>query len=145
MKITEGLLGEHALFYRLFDAIEEVMGGATSSVEIQRAFDVVRAGILSHAKLEEDVLFESLGPAAPGAGLLSVMRAEHKEIDSLAMAITRAKTVEEARMVGDRLIGVLREHFGREEEVLFPLCENALEASRLEALGERYKKERGLA
>lgn len=143
MKITDALLGEHALFYQLFDALDDVLDQAATTGEILRAFDVLRAAVLSHATLEDEALFSHVGRG--DAGIISIMRAEHREIETIAMGITRAKTIDEARSGGRALLDLLRDHFHREEEVLFPLCEHALEPARLEEMGERYKAERGLA
>lgn len=142
MKITDGLLGEHALFYQLFDALEDALDAATRPEDIQHAFEPVAAGVLSHATVENDVLFTALGNGE--GGIATAMRAEHREIENLAQAVARARTLDEAKTSGRHLIDLLREHFHREEQVLFPLCEHALDASRLETLGERYMAQRGL-
>jgi hemerythrin-like domain-containing protein len=72
------------------------------------------------------------------------MRSEHREIETLANAVSRARSLGDARTAARQLLDLLRDHFQREEQVLFPLCEHALEPSQLEALGDRYKSERGL-
>lgn len=109
MKITDGLLGEHALFYSLFDSIETVVQQASTALEIQRAFDAVRDAVLTHAAIEDELLLGDLGN-----GPAVVMRAEHHEIDTLATSISRARTVEEARELAGRLIDLLRDHFHKE-------------------------------
>ena len=108
MKITDGLLGEHALFYQIFDSLEEVMDEAASPIEIQRAFDAIRLAILSHAALEDEVLFANVARSGAEAGIISVMRAEHREIDGLTNAVARAGTLEEARGAARRLLDLLR-------------------------------------
>jgi hemerythrin-like domain-containing protein len=142
MKITDGLLGEHAIFYQLFDALDDVLDRATSSGEIQRAFDAVTPAILSHAELEDEQLFSQIGRGE--AGIIAVMRSEHREIETVARGLSRTTTLAQTQSDARRLLDMLRDHFRREEEVLFPLCETALDASELEAFGERYKRERGL-
>lgn len=138
MKITDGLLGEHALFYALFDSVERVLADAQSVTEIRHAFEVIAEGIVSHANLEEELLF----PALDAQGPLRVMRAEHQEIEELVQAIAGAKSREDARDIGTRLLDVLREHFHKEEAVLFPMCETRVGEQTLIALGERYRARR---
>ncbi len=142
MKITDGLLGEHAIFYQLFDGLDEVLDRAAVPGEIQRSFEAIVPAILSHAKLEDEELFSKIGRG--DAGIIAVMRSEHREIETVAMGISRATTLAQARDAGRRLLDLLRDHFHRDEEVLFPLCDHALDPSQLEAFGERYKAQRGL-
>lgn len=144
MKITDGLLGEHALFYQLFEALEDVMSSASTPEEIHRAFEPVGRGILSHAAIENDILFTAIARGGSENGITAAMRAEHREIETLSSAVSRARSLDEARRAAQQLIDLLRDHFQREEQILFPLCETALEPSQLEALGDRYKSERGL-
>jgi hemerythrin-like domain-containing protein len=144
MKITDGLLGEHALFYQLFDALEDVMSNASSAEDIQRAFAPLSRGVLSHATIENDILFTAIAQGGSENGITAAMRTEHREIEALSNAISKTRTLDEAHSAGQSLLDLLRDHFQREEEILFPLCEHALEPSRLEELGDRYKRERGL-
>lgn len=142
MKITDGLLGEHALFYQLFDVLDDVIASASTPSTIQTAFQPLAAGVLSHAAIENDILFSALGNGE--GGITTAMRAEHREIEALVGAVSKARTLDEVRVAARQLLDLLRDHFEREEEILFPLCDHALDVPRLEALGERYKGERGL-
>jgi iron-sulfur cluster repair protein YtfE (RIC family) len=144
MKITEGLLGEHALSQALFDRVEAIADDAQTLAELVLAASVLSSAVLSHAQLEDEVLFPALAEGGQVEGPLNVMRAEHKEIELLAAAVSSSVTLEEAREVVLRLLDVLREHFGKEEQVLFPMCERMLGEQKLTELGARWAKRRGL-
>lgn len=144
MKITEGLLGEHALSYALFDQVESIADGAKSLQELVAAESLLSSAVMSHASLEDEVLFPALVERGHAEGPLDVMRAEHKEIELLAGAVRASLTLEEAREVMYRLLDTLREHFGKEERILFPMCERLLGEQKLRELGERWAKRRGV-
>jgi iron-sulfur cluster repair protein YtfE (RIC family) len=144
MKITEGLLGEHALSYSLFDQVERITDDAKSLEELIGAESLLSSAVLSHAALEDEVLFPALVERGQAEGPLDVMRAEHKEIELLAAAVRASMTLEEAKEVMFRLIDTLREHFGKEERVLFPMCERLLGAQKLMELGEHWARRRGV-
>jgi hemerythrin-like domain-containing protein len=144
MKIIDGLLGEHALFHSTFDGLEHVLSEATSAIEIQRAVETLAPGILSHAALEDELLLPAIAAHIPN-GPTQVMRAEHREIDALTAQIARAGSLEEARDCGARLLDLLRDHFHKEEAMLFPMAEHHLDDKKLQELGQRWKARRGLA
>lgn len=145
MKITQGLLGEHALSYALFDQVEAIAEDAKSLGEIATVESLLSSAVLSHAALEDEVLFPALVERGQAEGPLDVMRAEHKEIELLAIAVRSSLTLEEARETLFRLLDVLREHFEKEERVLFPMCERLLGDDKLAELGELWARRRGLA
>ncbi|MCC6665878.1 MAG: hemerythrin domain-containing protein [Polyangiaceae bacterium] len=144
MKITEGLLGEHALSYALFDQVEAATDDAASLGEVTALGRVLSRAVASHMALEHDVLFPALIERGHEGGALDVMRADHKEIELLAAAVSAAATLEEGRGVLLRLLYTLREHFEKEEQFLFPICERTLGDQKLTELGADWAKRRGL-
>ena len=144
MKITEGLLGEHALSYAIFDQVEANAETACSLVEIAAIGRVVAGAAASHMALEDEVLFPALVEGGQSSGALDVLRAEHMEIGLLTGAVSASTTLEEGRGVLLRLLYTLREHFAKEEQVLFPICERTLGEQALRDLGEHWARRRGL-
>ena len=101
--------------------------------------------LLAHARLEDELLFRELEPALPsGHGPIEVMRQEHVEIEN---GLAEAGSVDPAepglpqRLGG--LFGIARDHFEREEQVLFPFAERLVDAARLAALGAVFRGGRG--
>ena len=94
--------------------------------------------------LEDEVLFPALVEGGQSSGALDVLRAEHMEIGLLTGAVSASTTLEEGRGVLLRLLYTLREHFAKEEQVLFPICERTLGEQALRDLGEHWARRRGL-
>ena len=144
MKMTDALLGEHALFYPLFDGVEELLFTATNVQELRAAFKVLERAVLSHASIEEEVLFPALIASRVAGGPLTVMRQEHQDIDRRVVAFYALADLEAAKDALRAIVAHLRTHFRQEEQLLFPMCEATLGEAKLLALGEVWAKKRGL-
>lgn len=142
MKITDGLLGEHALFYPLFDRSAALAVEARTSEEVSLLMALLAPAIHTHAELEDDLLFPALARAGLGEGPVQVMRAEHVEIEAMIRETLQARGVDDARESFMRLLDFLADHFRREEAVVFPLSQQLGQEALLE-LGERWKERRG--
>jgi regulator of cell morphogenesis and NO signaling len=119
-----------------------------------------------HARKEDDVLFPALESLfGDDAGPIPVMRAEHREIhgegERLRATLRELHEVEHPRIEagGERLralgatggsatvlrdnareiIRLLDQHFGKEEQILFPMALDLLDESALNALGARIE------
>lgn len=144
MKITDALYGEHGPLYALLAHCE----GAAAQWELadlMLAGRAVEAVLLSHAAVEDELLFESLAGRLPPGGPVAVMRAEHDEIDAQLAALRAASDEGAARQALLRAVLVAREHFAKEEQVLFPLAEELVGAAELERLGAEWAARRGVA
>ncbi len=144
MKITDALYGEHRQFYAYMEFLDGLLdGNEAPSLEALRAL----AGgfehlIMSHAKIEEDGLFRALEGELGGMGPLEVILGEHREIDRLAAAAKDADTAAAcAGQLGD-LMSLLRQHFMKEERVLFVLAQQHLGEDALSALGDAWAETR---
>ena len=142
MTITDALRGEHGVIYRLLDHCAT----NASSWEIdalKAAGGTLESALRSHAKIEDELLFKTMEPFLPeGAGPLVVMRAEHEEIEGNLERLHHADDVEEARGILVRLAAVAREHFSKEEGILFMLADEHLGEEKLVELGGRWSQER---
>jgi iron-sulfur cluster repair protein YtfE (RIC family) len=145
IKITDALRGEHGVLYRLFDHCEA--GAPGWDLPLAKAAGAqLAAALATHAHLEDELLFVGLEPHLPREmGPLAVMRAEHEEIEGALAALEGATDAGRARALLARVVGTGREHFAKEEQVLFPLAESRLAAGELIELGRRWAERRGVA
>lgn len=142
MKITDALLGEHGAFYAQFDRLEETLPHTTSAGEVREQAALLAAALISHAQIEDTLLFERMRSAGGDEGLLSTMEAEHTEIAGL---LTRAQGSQDVSAARDDLLEAVtlaRDHFAKEEQVAFPLAESIIGAAGLTALGARWSARR---
>jgi hemerythrin-like domain-containing protein len=143
MNLIDALLGEHAVLYALFEDLEDRVDSASLD-EVRAACGPVTAGLLSHAHLEDELLFPALERALGEAGPLVVMRSEHQEIDRLLARA--AVAAERATACGDiwAALELARDHFAKEEAVLFPMARDALDEAELGRLGAQWARLRSV-
>lgn len=145
IKITDALLGEHGVFYRLFDHCEAGVSG-WGLERVQAAGAQVASALASHAQIEDELLFTSLEEHLPREmGPLAVMRMEHQEIEGGLEKLPDATGAEAARALLTRVLHTARDHFAKEEQVLFPLAEERLGEARLQELGRQWAGRRGVS
>jgi len=144
MNIIDALLGEHAVYYALFTELEQLADNATSCDELARAVAPVATALVSHAHLEDDVLFPPLREQLGPEGLVTIMADEHTEIDRVLQQVLRATDLDTAS--GDLLhaLDLAREHFEKEETVLFLDAREALSADTCMQLGAQWAQRRGV-
>jgi iron-sulfur cluster repair protein YtfE (RIC family) len=138
MKLTDGLLGEHAVFYAQFDHMEQVVPAAENVADIQTQSAMLAAALATHAGLEEELLFQSLDPHPEAVGPLTVMRAEHQEIEN---TLEQIPDIDELERSKGRLLHVVytaRQHFAKEEQILFKLANQVLGEGVLRDLGTQW-------
>ncbi len=141
--ITDGLLGEHAVFYAIFEHLEQEAPGMEPDA-LAAGGRVLASALISHAKLENECLFalleELMGPGGP----VAVMRQEHDEIEEGLLNLAGAG---DAAAMRNQLLGAIalaREHFAKEEQVLFPMAAQMLGADKLRQLGATWAARRGV-
>ena len=144
MKITDALYGEHGVLYSLFDHLDR-SAAEWELADLLLAGRLLDSALLSHAGIEDELLFAALESRMPGPGPVAVMRAEHEEIDRFLAGLREAQDESTARRNLVHAVAVARDHFGKEEAVLFPLAEGLLGAEALERLGESWAARRGVA
>jgi len=136
MSILKELRSDHE---RLRAAMTEL---GTSLPEADRVDAFVRE-LTEHAHGEDDLLFRELEKGLPAEhGPLAVMREEHEEIESRLARIAALDpgAAVERRDELRRLFVVAREHFLKEEEVLFAFAERLIDAERLDDLGRLFRE-----
>ncbi len=142
VKLTDALLGEHGVIYALFDQIEAVTATATSVAQIQEAMVVLSAVVLSHANLEEELLFPALETHMGTTGPLAVMRTEHDEIEHALRQIEEVGDLDDGADCVARALSIVRNHFQKEEEVLFSIARQTLDEETQIRLGKAWAEAR---
>src|ERR1039457_1784337 len=80
--ICNALLGEHGAFYRQFEFLEGLAKGNSSLAVLVNVTRPIADALISHAELENEILFSELDSVMGPSGPASVMRFDHEEIDS---------------------------------------------------------------
>ena len=142
MKLTDALLGEHAALYILFDQIEAIAVTTENLAWVQQTTAVLGAVVQSHAKLEEELLFPALEPHLGVDGPLAVMRTEHDEFTETLRQIGDTSDIDDAAGCLARALDLVRDHFQKEEEVLFSLARQMLDDQTLIRLGAAWAEAR---
>lgn len=142
MKITDALLGEHGVLYALFGHLQENVRRADSLREVQLQAAFLASALKPHAELEDELLFSTLEPVLGKMGPLAVMRQEHEEIESTLEGLRELTDPDEAASRLLHVVQVAREHFSKEEQVLFPMAQQTLGTDGLNQLGLQWAKRR---
>jgi iron-sulfur cluster repair protein YtfE (RIC family) len=142
MTITNFLLGEHAVFYAQFDNIEARLPEAESLPQVKSLGGMLAAALASHAQLENELLFDALDPHFGGSGPVAVMRAEHEQIEGTLDQIPAAEELDRAKSLLLHTITLARQHFAKEEQVLFPMAQQVLDDQTLSELGAQWAERR---
>ena len=144
MNITDALLGEHAVFYAQFDHLEQVIPTMVSARQVKIQGAMLRAGLKGHAGLEEDLLFKTLEPHIGPSGPLGVMRQEHQEIEHALDHLPGVLELAHAQNLLLRVIEIARQHFSKEEQILYPIALQTLAAAELSQLGKQWSQKRNV-
>jgi hemerythrin-like domain-containing protein len=144
MKITDALLGEHAVLYELFDYMRDTALESDDVQEVRAAVAVLERLLLAHARIEEELLFPRLEPYLGQMGPLAVMRDEHREIDNLLDAAGQESDLGALRSLIGRLLALAHSHFQKEEQVLFAMARRFLDDATLTEIGDRWAESRNV-
>jgi hemerythrin-like domain-containing protein len=157
MEATRILMDEHRVIERVLGALEAAAARMSSGAPVRAEFFLQTADFIAgfadgcHHRKEEGVLFPALEAAGiPRAGgPVGVMLAEHEE----ARAITRSLRAAAERMVaGDgsaatearrkalEYAALLRQHIMKEDRVLFPMADSAIEGRELVAVTAEFAR-----
>ena len=108
-------------------------------------FKLFRQGLRRHIDVEEGILFPVF-EAKTGmrdVGPTAVMRAEHREILSLMAEIDSALENQRAELMEDAaaaLLDVLGGHNRKEEGILYPMCDAAMDEQERERMVARMQE-----
>jgi hemerythrin-like domain-containing protein len=142
MKITEILMAEHAVFHNLFDHIEAAAPRLKTPGEVKLLASLVDKVMAPHSKTEDDLFIEPLEHCFEQIGQNETFHAEHRKIEEALANVGRAKTTAAAKKILLGAIAALREHFDKEERIVFPMAERVLKAKTLSNLGAEWLRKR---
>ena len=142
MQITQALLGEHGMLYALFEHVEAGLPKMETLAEVQRAGATLTATLGSHARIENEILFPALEPQLGPGGPLPVMREEHDEIETALEDVVNATGLDAALGQLRHALQITRDHFAKEEQVLFAMAQQVLAADELDRLGAMWAETR---
>lgn len=144
MKVTDALLGEHGVLYRLFDHIEMLVAREPDLAELRTATAALETLLVTHAKLEDELLFDALEPHLGTEAPLSIVRAEREEIERL---LDKARNSEDSAKAVEWLsqaLDLARSHFRKEETVLFVMARRILDDDLSMRLGDAWNTARNV-
>ncbi len=136
--ITQTLVLEHAVFTAVFDQIERIFPEQESAREVKLLATVVEGLLSEHAETEKHLAYSALDHVLQEDGRLNRLHQDHHEIDEHFKRVHRATTLAEAQSLLKKALAATREHFRREEEIVFPFLERVLHPETLEALGDAW-------
>ena len=145
MKITEILLAEHAVFHNLFDHIDRTAPLLKTDAEIKSLAATLDAVMRPHADTEDDLLTGPLEHSLEQIGQSETFHEEHDEIEEKLAAVQGARQLKQARLLLLQAVQRAREHFDKEERIVFPLAERLLKAKTLSDLGSEWLDRREVA
>ncbi|MBI3920190.1 MAG: hemerythrin domain-containing protein [Armatimonadetes bacterium] len=146
MNIIDVLLIEHGTFYLQFEHLEQTAPAIEQLGELQSKVSMLAAVLPTHARLEDELLFTALEPhLGTMGGPLFVMRMEHDQLEGLLGQLPQLEDLDQAKDMLAEAITVARQHFGKEEQILFAIARQSLDADTLNRLGGEFAARRGVA
>lgn len=143
MNVLEALRGEHAVLRAMLGEIGRLIH-QYGPPELRAAVQLLESVLLSHASLEDELLFDSLSTGHRGiATALESMKEEHRTIRGLIRGIMDCPP-EAAPGRFQHFADLVSEHFAVEERVLFPLASNLVGEEELARLGREWSRRRGV-
>ncbi len=144
MKLTDALRGEHGVFYAQFAHLEQAVPAVDDLAVLKSQAEMLASALATHAKLEEELLFRALDPHIGEMGPLAMMRAEHEQIEEALAQIPGFADLAETQQQLLRVVEVARQHFAKEEQILFKLSSESLGDEMLRDLGGKWAERRGV-
>jgi regulator of cell morphogenesis and NO signaling len=142
MKITEALRRDHQVFRGQFEDLEKAAQAGSAWSEIEERLDALYTPLDSHVQWEDELLFGALEPNLGPDSSLAAMRKEHAEIENTFSLLEKCGNFGATEGYMSHLLEVARSHFAKEEQMLFPMAEQALDTDTLERLGGEFANRR---
>ena len=147
MKITDALLAEHVVFHNLFDYVERTTPKLKTLGEVRALAGVLDAMQEAHGTVEDELVMEPLAHCLDQLGQNEAIHAEHEHIEAMLAQVRLCRDLKKAKKLLHGAVVISRQHFDREERVIFPLAEKWLKPKTLQTLGTEWivKRKQGLA
>lgn len=145
MKITEALLAEHLVFHNMLDHIETTTPKLKTLAELKSLAAMLESMLKAHSDIEDELFFGPLEHCFEQLGQRDAFVEEHEEMGEHLRRIRKSKRLQEAKDLFLAAVRRSREHFDKEERIVFPLAERLLKAKTLSSLGDEWMKRREAA
>ncbi|HZT31955.1 MAG TPA: hemerythrin domain-containing protein [Bryobacteraceae bacterium] len=147
MRIIQALLGEHGAMYPLLELIERTAAGADLP-ELKIRASCLRSAVGTHAKIEDELLRPAIQaylapPATAGDG--TAEPTDHEVIESGLSRVLASAEAEQARQSLLDTVAKTREHFLKEETIIFGIAARELPPEFQEQLGAEWARRRGVS
>jgi hemerythrin-like domain-containing protein len=142
MKITEALLAEHLVFHNLFDHLENIVPKLKTLAEARALAALTEKMLAAHSRTEDELFIGPLEHCFEQMGQRETFHQEHEEIDRLLASVQNARQVRKARLLLLAVAVLCRNHFDKEERIVFPLAEQLLKSKTLNELGQVWMDQR---
>ena len=142
MKITEILMAEHAVFHNLFDHIEAVVPRSKTLAEVKSLAAIMAKLTAPHSRTEDELFIEPLEHCFDQIGQKDTFHHEHELIEQTMEKVLKTKDLKTAKKLLLGAVAASRNHFDKEERIVFPLAERILKAKTLTELGAQWLKQR---
>lgn len=140
MRITEALLAEHVVFHHLFNLIESKLPEVTQAETLQSFGDILERLLERHGVLEDRLLVEPLEHCLDSFGHNESFHDEHEKIDAYLQKIRQEEDVDRLKELLKSCVLLSREHFDREERLVFPLADRHLGPATQDELVAEWRK-----
>jgi hypothetical protein len=148
MRITDALREEHKVFNVKFDELDQLVSRGPDLAQLRPKASLLAKGLLSHARMENDILLPLLQPFLGETGLLAMMKAQHEEIEGglLGILVRRVDEAElqdpeHARAAVKGILQIARQHLAMEDR-MFWMAEKILGEGQLNELGQQFAERR---
>ena len=142
MKITEALQAEHLVFHNLFDHLEKAAPELKTLAELKAVTALLQAVLEAHSRTEDDLFIGPMESCFEQIGHRETFHEEHEAIDETLVQIGKATQLKKARDLLQALIVSCRQHFDKEERIVFPMAEQLLKGKTLDELGQTWMDQR---
>jgi hemerythrin-like domain-containing protein len=138
--ITQALILEHEILRQIFDQIESVLS-RSQSARVVKSLALVVEGLLSkHGKIEINLVYSVLDHVLAERNASKDLYQHHEELDGHFARIHRTSGPAKASSLLKKALTATREHFRREEQIVFPTLEEILRPETLWTLGDQWRK-----
>lgn len=132
--ISPFMTGDHRRCDEQFAVAERAVADGNWS-EATEAYDRFHTAMERHFAMEEEVLFPAFDAISGNAmGPTQIMRMEHRQMRALLASMAQAVTVRDVDgYLGDAetLLILMQQHNMKEENILYPMCEQSLPATEM--------------
>ena len=135
-------MAEHAVFHNLFDHIESTVPQFETLGEVKSVAMLVDKVMATHSKTEDDLFIEPLEHCFDQIGQNETFHEEHRQIEEMLASVQKARTLADAKKILLEAMSAAREHFDKEERIVFPMAERVLKAKTLSELGKEWLRKR---